>query len=165
MVSSGTVRADRKWHSIAVRHLSMASELLRKGFDDGAFFHCYHAYECALSAVIANAGYPVPPDARRFTTASPRQSYYSAPKGPMSGNQSSHLAKLALFEQVAKRSTPYYQRHLILKTLVKPVARNDSLYYDSRLDRLPWNAFDHDEVLFIHNELMELVAEILDEIG
>ena len=56
-------------------------------------------------------------------TATPRQSYYSAPKQPISSNQSSHLAKLKLFETGSERDRPDYRRYLTLKNLIKPIAR------------------------------------------
>ena len=38
----------------------MAEALLEKGFYEGAIFHCYHAFESACSAGIAEKGQPVP---------------------------------------------------------------------------------------------------------
>ena len=45
---------------IAHRQLGMAEALLEKGFYEGAIFHCYHAFEAACSAGVANRGQRVP---------------------------------------------------------------------------------------------------------
>jgi HEPN domain-containing protein len=45
---------------IAHRQLDMAAALLEKDFCEGAVFHCYHAFEAACSAGVANQGQRVP---------------------------------------------------------------------------------------------------------
>ena len=39
----------------------MAERLRRSDYFDGAVFHAYHAYECAISAFLAARGVSVPP--------------------------------------------------------------------------------------------------------
>ena len=46
----------RKWFQLGVRHLGIASSLVGT-FPDGSAFHTYHAFECAISAVIAAKGW------------------------------------------------------------------------------------------------------------
>ncbi|MBT9586472.1 hypothetical protein IV102_24220 [bacterium] len=41
----------RAWLELASRHLAMA-RLLRPDHPDGAFFHVYHGFECALTAQL-----------------------------------------------------------------------------------------------------------------
>ena len=82
---------------------------MRAGFTDGAMFHTYHAYECAMSALIAAHGVPVPP---------------------------SHVGRLALFGQLLDATKPYAATQLRLSRLTVQV-RNASLYYDERNDLLP----------------------------
>jgi HEPN domain-containing protein len=64
-ISGAPLHIKRKWYSLALRHLRIASRLLGAGFADGAYFHVYHAYECGVSAFIAAHGVPVPPEGRR----------------------------------------------------------------------------------------------------
>ena len=47
-------RQARVYLKIARRQLGMAEALLEKGFYEGAVFHCYHAFEAACSAGIAD---------------------------------------------------------------------------------------------------------------
>src|SRR5438270_9855049 len=84
----------RKWYGLALRHLRMASRLLRAGFADGAIFHTYHAYECVLSALIAAHGHPVPPEGwTTITTPSGRTvSLYPSPSGGIP-DRSAHRAR------------------------------------------------------------------------
>ena len=41
-------------------HLVYSDRLLEKGFYEGTIFHCYHAFEAACSAGVANQGQRVP---------------------------------------------------------------------------------------------------------
>ena len=53
-------RQARAYLRIADRQLAMAEVLLEKGFYEGTIFHCYHAFEAACSAAIADLGQRVP---------------------------------------------------------------------------------------------------------
>ena len=53
-------RQARAYLRIADRQLAMAGALLAEGFYEGTIFHCYHAFEAASSAAIANQGQRVP---------------------------------------------------------------------------------------------------------
>jgi HEPN domain-containing protein len=53
-------RQARAYLRIADRQLAMAQALLEKEFYEGTIFHCYHAFESACSAAIANLGQRVP---------------------------------------------------------------------------------------------------------
>ena len=87
----------------------MAERLRRSGFPDGAAFHADHAYECVVSAVIAAHGVPVP---------------------------TSHVGRLTLFARVADPTKPYAATVRRLRPLTIR-ARNDALYYDEGVDRMP----------------------------
>lgn len=91
----------------------MAERLLRSGFADGAVFHAYHAYECAVSALIAAKGVPVP---------------------------LSHAGRFSLFARLRDPARPYTATQKDLRTLTVPV-RNASLYYDEGEDSLPNDQF------------------------
>jgi HEPN domain-containing protein len=53
-------RQARAYLRIARRQLAMAEALLDKDLYEGTIFHCYHAFEAACSAAIANQGPNVP---------------------------------------------------------------------------------------------------------
>ena len=105
--------AKRKWYGLAQRHRRMAERLLRSGFGDGAVFHAYHAYECAVSALIAASGVPVP---------------------------LSHGGRFALFGRLRDATKPYAMTQWRLYRLTIQ-ARNRSLYYDEGADQLPTDRF------------------------
>ena len=105
--------AKRKWYALAQRHRRMADRLLRSGFVDGANLHAYHAYECAVSALIADRGLPVP---------------------------ASHSGRFALFTSLRDATKPYAATHVRLRVLTVQV-RNESLYNDEGNDVLPTDRF------------------------
>ena len=77
-----TPHPERKWYGLALRHLRIASRLLRAGFPDAAYFNAYHAFECAVSAVIAAKGYQVPPEGKIKIKAGKKTiRYYPSPSG------------------------------------------------------------------------------------
>ena len=125
----------RRWYALALRHLRMARALLRTGLADGAVFHAYHAYECTLSAVIAESGWPVPPRRAKTLSGPKGVRIYQGPAGTFP-DTGAHKARIVLFEQVADRSTAYWRRHSSLVSFL-PTARNEALYYDDALDKLP----------------------------
>ena len=91
----------------------MAERLLRSGYADGAVFHAYHAYESAVSALIAYHGVPVP---------------------------ASHSGRFAMFRRLLDPTKPYAATRLRLRALTVQ-ARNASLYYDEVNDALPTDRF------------------------
>lgn len=107
---AGTL-TDRKrgWYRLAQRHRRMAERLLRAGFADGAVFHAYHAYECAISAFLASRGVPVPPH---------------------------HVQRLVLFSELSDPTAPFAVLQVELGSLTVAL-RNESLYYDERSGRSP----------------------------
>lgn len=132
------VREDRRWYALALRHLRMASRLLRSGFADGATFHIYHAYECILSAFIASKGFPVPPDGSTTITLpnGKKAQVYPLPNGPHR-ERSAHKVRIIFFDQLADTSKAYYPTHQRLRRMISVRDRMDSLYYESATDRSP----------------------------
>lgn len=104
----------RRWYALAQRHRRMAERLRRDGFTDGAVFYAYHAYECAISALIAARGLPVP---------------------------ASHSGRLALFERLRDPTRPYAATQNQLDQL-SIQTRNASLYYDEGDDAMPTERLD-----------------------
>ena len=92
----------------------MAEFLRRAGYPDGAVFHAYHGYECAVSAYLASRGLRVP---------------------------ASHGARFRSFEEVLDSSRPSAAAYRRLDFLTVRV-RNDALYFDELGDRLPRDLFD-----------------------
>lgn len=92
----------------------MTERLLRSGIGDGAMFHAYHAYECAISAFIAAQSVPVP---------------------------KSHTQRFTLFTQFADPAKPYAVTQTRLRLLTTIQARHDALYYDEESDVLPADRF------------------------
>jgi len=91
----------------------MAKVLLRTGFADGAMIHTYHAFECAISAVIAVHGESVPPN---------------------------HHHRLSLWSRIRDVSKPYAAMEERLPDLTMSV-RNNALYYDEADGLLPHDRF------------------------
>src|SRR6266542_5468079 len=112
-----TPRQDRKWYELSQRHLQMSECLLTGHFPDGSCFHTYHAFECAMSAVIAAKGWRVPPDGRTYGPR--RMVYYHGPSGQIN-EPSTHKVRLILFDQVADKSKSYYSTFSTLKTFLPP---------------------------------------------
>jgi hypothetical protein len=135
-------REDRRWYYLALRHLRMASRLLRDGFADGAVFHIYHAYECVLSAFIAANGYQVPPDGwtSLVLPSGEKKHFYPSPAGDIT-DKNAHKARIAFFEQLADGSRPYYVIHTRLRTFITYQDRLNALYYDRNSDRLPHHQY------------------------
>ncbi len=129
---------ERKWYYLALRHLRMASRLLRAGFAAGTAFHTYHAYECALSTVIAANGYPVPPEGWERLHLPSGQSIqaYPSPQGGVL-DKNAHKARIVFFDQLTEQSKPYRATHDLLKTFLTYDDRLDSLYYNVVRDHLP----------------------------
>lgn len=153
----------RKWYWLALRHLRISSRLLRSGFPDSSFFHSYHAFECAVSAVIAAKGWPVPPDGKTVIYAPKRMVYYSGPGGKIH-EPSTHKAKPILFDQVADKSKPYYTTFSTLSRFLTTKARNDALYYDSTNDLLPHQYYNHSQALGCYQQVFRFVKEARAEI-
>lgn len=145
MTTTSTIPPDqkRKWYSLALRHLRMASRLLDSGFADGATFHIYHAYECVLSAFIAAHGYPVPPEGWTALT-SPTGKIIRAYPSPGGGIQdkSAHKARLMFFIDLADVTKLYYTHHRTLGRYLTLGVRMDALYYDANADRLPHEVYN-----------------------
>jgi hypothetical protein len=114
-----SVRADRKWYSLALRHLRMARRLLRSGFADGAAFHGYHCYECLLSALIAAKGYPVPPEGwTRLELPSGRViEAHPSPSGSIQ-ERNAHKARIVFFDELADLGRRYLALHRLLRTFL-----------------------------------------------
>jgi hypothetical protein len=118
-MSAPWARADRKWYSLALRHLRMARRLLRSGFADGAAFHGYHCYECLLSALIAAKGYPVPPEGwTRLELPSGRViEAYPSPAGSIQ-ERNAHKARIVFFDELADPGRRYFALHRLLRTFL-----------------------------------------------
>jgi len=137
-----TVRQDRRWFGLALRHLRMASRLLRAGVADGATFHTYHAYECILSAFIASKGYPVPPDGQttiQLPTGKTAK-VYQLPSGP-NREPSAHKVRIIFFDELADATKAYYRTHRNLRRTISIKDRMDSLYYNAALDLSPYDRY------------------------
>jgi len=154
-------RQDRKWYELSLRHLRMSSRLLEV-FPDGSVFHTYHAFECAVAAVIAAKGWPIPPQGSTVIYA-PRRIVYHGPRGQLN-EQSSHKAKLELFDQVADRTKPYYATFSTLKRYLTNPLRNDTLYYDSNNDLLPRQRFSRVQASGLYQQVRNWVKEVRVEI-
>jgi hypothetical protein len=155
---------ERQWYGLALRHLRMAS-LLLTSYPDGAFFHCYHAYECAVSALIAARGYHVPPEGRTYyVNASGKQvKYYPSPTRQIT-EPSSHKAKFLLFNDLADRTKQYFSIHSTLSRFITVVARNDALYYNEPLNLLPQDRLTTSDALSAYREVRKFALEIWKEI-
>ena len=155
--------AKRRWLRLAVRHLRMSQRLLESGFADGSMFHAYHAYECALSTIIAASGYSVPPkgwvelpdpdDPKKIIR------YYPSPKGHFKEG-SSHKARVVLFKQLADQAKPYYSTYKLLRSGLTVAIRNDALYYDVDSDLLPQQRYDAAYVKGIWLDVRQFVEEV-----
>lgn len=115
-----------RWAELADRHLEMYYALFDRGFFDGAMFHAYHAFECAISALLASYSIPIPPDGRR---ESPLGSFYKGPHTKVPAIWGAHRAKLALVSQI---DTSHMNCSILLSQLLPQIRphRNASLYYD-----------------------------------
>lgn len=155
----------RKWYSLALRHLRMASRLLDSGFPDGSVFHAYHAYECVLSALIAAKGYPVPPDGKK-QMISPKGNKvfgYPSPQGNFL-QQGTHKVRQIFFIELADMSKPYYAQHLVLSRYITLNDRMDSLYYDTARDQLPYQVYNQNFAVGIIPEIHLFAREVWKEI-
>ena len=114
----------------------MAERLLRSGFVDGAVFHAYHAYECAISSFIAANGMPVP---------------------------TSHGGRFTLYAALRDATKPYATTQIHLQRLTVTL-RNDSLYYDEGNDLLPTDhlnsAFAQWALSLVHQFCREIWQDI-----
>jgi len=155
---------ERKWYGLAIRHLRMASLLLCP-YPDSAFVHCYHAYEFAVSALIAARAYPVPTEGRTyFINASGKKvHYYPSPTRQIT-ELSSHKAKILLFNDLADRTKPYFSIHATLSRFITVVARNHALYYDETLNLLPQDRLTTSDALSAYREVRKFALEIWKEI-
>jgi hypothetical protein len=135
--------------------------VLRLGFPDGSAFHTYHAFECAVSALIDAKGYPIPPDGKKY---GPKGIvYYPGPSGQIN-EPSTHKVRLILFDQLADKSQQYYTTFSILKrTLTNPM-RNDTLYYNSATDVLPSQRFNHSQAEAMYQQVRKWLSELRAEI-
>ncbi len=154
----------RKWYGLSLRHLRMARRLLSASFADGVVFHTYHGYECVLCAFIAGKGYPVPPaNWTHLTTPSGNiVKYYPNPSGKFQG--SAHTARRVFFEQLADRTKPYYQRHVILSSFLPQSHRNDALYYDPIHNLLPQDRFNNTFAAQLLPEVHQFARDVWQDI-
>ena len=117
----------------------MADTLLKAGFADGSVFHAYHAYECALSSLVAANGYEVPPNGL-VTGPSPSTGrqvrLYPGPNGAIV-EPSAHRLRMVLFGQLQDLTQPYAATFAVLSRFMTVDFRNNALYYDTANDRLP----------------------------
>jgi hypothetical protein len=150
----------RKWYELTLRHLRMSLRLLRAGFPDGAYFHAYHAYECAVSALIAARGYNVPPEGK----VKGKPGYYPAPAGHIPANQSTHQIKLLMFDKLADRSKPYFSIHSKLKSFMPVNARMTALYYDATSNRMPHDIHKYTDALAAYHEVRIFAREVWKDI-
>lgn len=150
----------RKWYGLALRNLRISHRLLRMGFPDAAFFHCYHAFECGLSALITAKGFRTPPfgGIRRGG----RGTYYTSPKGGFQEN-STHKAKAMLFQEVATHGKPYYSSYSKLTRHLTVRARNDSLYYDELTNVLPVARYAPHDVHLLSKEVQRFLSQLKSE--
>jgi hypothetical protein len=157
-------RPERKWYGLALRHIRITARLLRAGFPDTAYFHAYHAFECAVSAVIAAKGYEVPPEGkRRIKMGSKTIRYYPSPSGQIK-EDSTHKVKLILFNEVADRSKPYYSSFLMMRSFLTVPSRNNALYYDPATDQLPYEKYKHSYTSGVYANVRKFVQEVRVEI-
>lgn len=151
----------RKWYGLALRNLRISQRLLRTGFPDAAFFHCYHAYECGLSAVITAKGFSTPPLGQKGK--SKKGTYYASPKGGFYAF-SPHKAKDLLFQSVATVGQPYYSSYSNLTRYLSVQSRNDSLYYDERNNTLPADRHQPPNVVSLSKAIHRFLGELRVEI-
>jgi len=155
----------RKWYALSLRHLRMASRLLDSGFADGAVFHTYHAYECVLSAFIAAKGHPVPPDGRLQLPGNRRIYGYRSARDEETFHQGgTHKIRQILFGELANQSKPYYAKYQALSRYISLDDRMDSLYYDTRHDRLPQEIYNSSFAVGVITEVRLFAREVWKEI-
>lgn len=159
-----TGQNDRPWYYLALRHLRMASRLLRAEFADGAVFHIYHAYECVLSALIAAKGYPVPPDGwTKLKLPSGKTVHaYPSPQGGIQ-DHSAHKARIVFFDQVADRTKPYYTSHSRLRTFLTFQDRLDALYYNAARNHLPQQRYQPSFATGLLSAVWEFAQEVRND--
>jgi len=133
----------RPWYGLALRHLRMARRLLLSGFADGAVFHLYHAYECAISAFIAAHGYQVPPEGmtQMLLPSGRAIKAYPSPSG-MIREPSAHKARIMFFDELLDQSKPYYATYAQLRRFFGMKDRMDALYYDQVRMQLPHQKYN-----------------------
>lgn len=156
-----TPRQDRKWYELSQRHLQMSECLLTGNFADGSCFHTYHAFECAIGAVIAAKGWRVPPDGKTYGPS--RTVFYPGPSGDIH-EPSTHKVRLVLFSEVADRTKPYYNTFSTLKRILTNPLRNNTLYYDRVRDLLPEQQFNESRSRALYEQVKKWVEDVRDEI-
>lgn len=156
----------RRWYFLALRHRRICWRLNGMGFPDAAVFHAYHAYECAMSALIAARGYPVPPRGRVPNPANPKgkTKVYQLPLGGTHQDQGAHVARDVLFRQLADPSRQYMGIYRILRTFLAVTVRNDALYYDPQTGQLPQDRFNTQFVANLYPRVREFMRDVWDEI-
>lgn len=157
------VREKRCWYELSLRHLRMARRLLACGFPDGAAFHAYHTYECALSAVIAASGWQVPPQGRMKMVTPRGLRVYHGPAGSFP-DEGTHKARITLFNQIANHSAAYWNRHMTLSRFLTVNARNDALYYNQSTDQLPHQIYPRNSVEGLLVDIHAFLREVWQEI-
>lgn len=161
---AGVPHPARKWYGLALRHLRIASILLRKGFPDAAYFHIYHAFECAISSVIASKNFPVPPDGKKIIyMGKKRLIQYTASKGQIT-EPSTHKARFLLFDDLADHSKSYYTAYSILSRFLTNDDRNASLYFDHKTYLLPHEQYNHSHVEPLYRDVREFVKGCREEL-
>ena len=155
----------RKWYGLSLRHLRIARRLLGAGFSDGAVFHVYHAYECALSAMIAAQGYVVPPEGWTKLAAPSGKpiSSYPSPSGGIQ-ERSAHKARVIFFNELSDHAKPYFATHSILSRFLTLSDRNRALYYDAVRDRLPHEAFNRSFAAALLPRIRQFAQELWQDI-
>lgn len=155
-----TPRQDLKWYELSQRHLQISECLLTGRFADGSCFHTYHAFECAVGAIIIAKGYLVPPDGKTYGPR--RMIYYQGPSGQIN-EPSTHKVRLILFDQVADRTKPYYTTFSTLKTFLPPL-RNQTLYYDRVRNLLPEQQFNESRAKALYEQVKKWVEDVRGDI-
>jgi hypothetical protein len=155
----------RKWYGLALRHLRMASRLVDSSFIDGAVFHIYHAYECTVSSLIAAKGFAVPPDGKVLLTLSSgkQKKGYASPRGGITEN-STHKARLILFNQLADPTKGYTRIHRSLGRFMVLGDRMDALYYDVKKDLLPHERYDRAFAVGAYSLVRQFAREVWKDI-
>lgn len=115
----------------------MSERMLRSGFQDGALFHAFHAYECAISVLIGGYGLPVPTD---------------------------HARRFMLLNRLLSLESPHAETNAILLAVLTVQTRSKSLYFDEGTNQLPTDRFDRDFVARVLPIVHRFAREVLTKI-
>jgi HEPN domain-containing protein len=155
------VASDKdRWMRLALRHLRMTAKLASKGLHDGACFHAYHAFECTASAFIAFKGSKVPPDGKRKKRVKGRGLVSFYPCTPKDiENSSTHTAKVKMFDQLADKTSLYYRQYVTMSRFSSTL-RNDTLYYNTGLTKLPHEIFSKTDAEDMFRDALSFLTEV-----